>query len=643
MSPALTFEQMLTELATRHKLELRGYKFSTLHRRAQRRMEQVRVQDYASYLRYVEENPEEATELLHTVLINVTRFFREAAAWHVLRNDVLPDLLHHHRTGETLKVWCVGCSTGEEPYSIALLIADYFGSDLKDNDIKIYGTDDDDDALRLARKGVYKLNALTSIPARYRRLLKVGADSFQMQRDVRRLVIFGRSNVVSAPPISRVQLLICRNLLIYFEQSAQEHIMKRFAYALEAGGVLFLGKSESQLRSNQYFAPLDSRWRIFRRTNVPSPLERPVQMDSPSKERLNERAQQELEVLKAYHEAVLDTLEPGVLLVDVEGNVIRENDSARRLWQTDKEMTGGKIRESTLLRKCPELREHLDSAARDGAQTSEFKCTTPEGQEVHVVVRPIQAESGKALMGTLIYMKDVTPHGELQHTVEQLQTTAEELQSTNEELETTNEELLSTNEELETTNEELQSTNEELETTNEELKSLNEELEEINGELNKRSRQLDEFTERYSEMVEQMPWPLVLARADGTINIYNSAAQNLFGFATPANGMNLRQIPMTQNNHIDLAEHIKEVAETKRTLVVEDFKLSTNSGIGATRVHIRPMPVGEKEKGAMVMFEVVGSTIRSGFSAKTNGKTAQVQAKKKSVKPAKKNNGSKRN
>jgi two-component system CheB/CheR fusion protein len=379
---------------------------------------------------------------------------------------------------------------------------------------------------------------------------------------------------------------------------------------------------------------LNSRWRIFQRTAIPSPMERPSAMSSnvSDKDRLNERAQEELSLLKAYHNTLLETLDPGIVILDREDNVINENESSRRMWQAETMMVGGKIGESSLMRKCPDLRHHLDSA-RSGQQprTVNFDCRTASDLELAITIKPIESQGPeKALLGTLIYMEDVTPREHLQETVEELQTTAEELQSTSEERETTNEELQSTNEELETTNEELQSTNEELETTNEELKSLNEELEDINEELAKRSRQLDEFTERYSEMVEQMPWPLVLARADGTINIYNSAAHELFGFAVPsAAGMNITQLPMTSANHVDLTEYIKQAAATKKNFIVEDFRLSTNSGIGNVRVHIRPMPVGEKEKGALVMFEPVNGGNSRG-NGRRNGPAKKNGAARKS-------------
>src|SRR5207248_2985694 len=195
--------------------------------------------------------------------------------------------------------------------------------------------------------------------------------------------------------------------------------------------------------SSLHFRTLNSRWRIFQRTAVPSPLERPSVMTSnmSDKSDLNERAQEELALLKAYHNTLLETLDPGIVILDREDNVISENESSRRMWQAETMMLGGKITESSLMKKCPDLQHHLD-AARGGPQprTVNFECSTAAGLELAVTVRPIHSEAvDKAFLGTLIYMDDVTPREHLQQTVEELQTTAEELQSTNEELETTNE------------------------------------------------------------------------------------------------------------------------------------------------------------------------------------------------------------
>jgi two-component system CheB/CheR fusion protein len=609
MSTAVSFEQLLGELAQHHKLDLRGYKYSTLMRRTRRRMEQLRIADHRQYLDFITERPGEVNELLHTVLINITKFFRDPAAWEVLRHRVLPNLFARHQPGDTFKIWCAGCSTGEEPYSIALLVAEHLGERLNDLDIKIYGTDEDEHALQIARKGEYRLEVLHGIPTTLRHFVQADSQKFRIDREVRRLVIFGRSNIVTDAPISHVNLLICRNLLIYFDVSAQQRIMNRLQYALHPGGVLFLGKSESQLRSSRYFAPIDTRWRLFERTEVPAPLERPNIMTTTNHEQhLNDRAQQELSLLRLYHNAVLDTLEPGVLIVDQQGVVIRENESARRLWKSDRKFLGGKITESILAEKCPEVVERLEAAQGSDAKTSRFECTGPDGKELAVTVRPIQSDT-KDLMGVLIYVEDVSPRENLQHTVEELQATAEELQSSNEELETTNEELQSTNEELETTNEELQSTNEELETTNEELKSLNEELEDINNELGKRSKELDETNSFYKVMLDRMPWPMLLVSSDGRISRYNSGAKEFFGFATPSrDGMSLQELPMSQKNRADLSKNLKIACADGKRMMVDGVSMDTNSGNGKVRVHITPLQHEQSDYGVLVAFEPQGNT-----------------------------------
>src|SRR3954468_21835838 len=344
-STSASFENMLARLASEHKLDLRGYKNSTLWRRTKRRMEQLRIATHDEYMQYVDKNPGEVNELLYAVLINVTKFFRDLTAWHVLGRDVLPMLFENHPAGETFKVWSAGCSTGEEAYSAALLIADFLGPKLKEHDIKVYATDNDDQALQIARKGQYPVAAMSGIPPEFRKYLVVTGDTFRLERDVRRLVIFGRSNITQDAPISHVNLLICRNLLIYFDPSAQQNIMARLRYAVEPGGVLFLGKSESQLRSSPHFRIVNSRWRIFQRTAVPSPLERPSAGTAnyvTDKSHLNERAQEELALLRAYHSTLLETLDPGIVILDSEENVINENESSRRMWQGGDTMGGGK-------------------------------------------------------------------------------------------------------------------------------------------------------------------------------------------------------------------------------------------------------------------------------------------------------------
>src|SRR5215472_8358831 len=532
MAEPHTLKDLVRRLAEERGVDLRGYKVTTLERRVRRRMQQLGVGTYEDYLHHIARNNGETAKLLDTVLINVTRFFRDVQAWDALAEHVLPAMFKYRPPGSSFRVWSDGCATGEEPYSVAILLCELLGPKVKDYEIKIYATDNDEGALNIARRAEYPPESLRGVRPEIKAKYFTGEKLMRVARDVRRMVIFGRSNLLTDAPISHVDLLLCRNVLIYFDAAAQNHIMGRIKYALNDGGILFLGKSESQLKRNSEFMPIDPRWRIFQRRSASGGSTWPelaggLEMEQESKE----KARQELERIKLYYETVLSTLEPGVLVVDAADRVITENDKILKLWEFSNKLIGHKLQETELWHRCPELKQHLEESRANGPKTVNFDCYATASTMVTVTIKPILSESGAGQVGTLIYMENVTSRMTLQSTIEELETTAEELQSANEELETTNEELQSTNEELETTNEELQSLNEELETTNEELSS--------------RTRELDEVNARYSEMMERMPWPVLLVNDDTLIYMFNSAAQRLFGFAHPSEkGMKLAELPL---------------------------------------------------------------------------------------------------
>jgi two-component system CheB/CheR fusion protein len=259
-----TIKDLVHKLAEERGFDLRGYKFTTLERRVRRRMNKLNIGSYKEYLDYIREDHNETDKLLDTVLINVTRFFRDIQAWDALAQQVLPALFENKPPGSSLRVWCAGCATGEEPYSVAILLCELLGAKVKDYEIKIYATDIDESALNIARRAEYTAESLRGVrPDIKTRYFTGGHPTFRVAREVRRMVIFGRSNLLIDAPISHVDLLLCRNVLIYFDAAAQAHTVKRLLYALNDGGLLFLGKSESQLKRNVEFLPIDQRWRIF--------------------------------------------------------------------------------------------------------------------------------------------------------------------------------------------------------------------------------------------------------------------------------------------------------------------------------------------------------------------------------------------
>lgn len=496
MAKEVSLKDLLEELAEQRNFDFRGYKRTTLERRFRRRMFQLNLGNYEQYSEYIRKRPDEINELLNTLLINVTEFFRDPPAWEILRHEILPSLLKRIKPGHSFRVWSAGCASGEEPYSIAILLADQFGPRIQDYDLKIYATDIDEDALNTARRGEYSIDSVRRVRPEWREKYFHGKGLLRVNREIRRLVIFGRSNLAHDAPISHVDLLVCRNLLIYFDSDLQKQILARLHYALEPGGVLFLGKSESQLTNSQTFQRVNARWRIFQRiTSTPVAEDRNPQMEM-SAEMTNgaNRSRQELETVRQQQRYLLETLRIGVLSLDGDDVIVQNNASILSLAGLPPvNLAGRRLTDTDLFTRISELALHLQTS-RTNNELSRFHAHLKAGSDdrlVEVIVRPVFDEKGQRT-GTLIYLEDQTVQEKLQTTVEELESTSEELQSANEELETTNEELQSTNEELETTNEELQSTNEELETTNEELQSLNEELETINQELEDRTKELDQ-------------------------------------------------------------------------------------------------------------------------------------------------------
>ncbi len=609
MSDDLTLKELIQTLAEERGLDLRGYKPTTLERRVRKRMQQVGVKSYPEYLQLARTEPREMNELLNVVLINVTEFFRDPQAWEVLRTEVLPGLVGSLKAGDSFRAWSAGCASGEEPYSLAILVADLLGPKLGEIDAKIYATDIDEHALQLARRGEYPAESLRLVRPEWRERFFNGTSRLRIVRELRRMVIFGRSNLTSDAPISHCQLILCRNVLIYFDNTAQKLILARLHYALEPNGVLVLGKAESKLTDSAVFHPVNARWRIFQRIGrdggrLASQHELPVVVPNPEVDR---RLQEEVQALRLQHEYLLLTVRSGVIEMDVNDIVTTCNDAANAIWGLPGvRLLGKRVQNTDLVFRCPELPARLESA-RATREPVHFQCTVKlaDGDEriIALVLRAVFSDGGER-SGMLLNCEDVTSQDRLQTTVEQLEATGEELQSANEELETTNEELQSTNEELETTNEELQSTNEELETTNEELQSLNEELENMNQELEARGKELNALTGRYEETLKRMPWPVILVDRDLRVQLWNGAAQRLFGVAaTSVVGVEVEKLPADPALIRNLVRRCHNVLEHGRVLTLRQQVLRTGAGSSTFDLQFTPASHNENEvEGVLIIL-----------------------------------------
>jgi len=524
------FEALLIFLRERRGFDFTGYKRPSLMRRMRRRMAEVGIESTAEYQDFLEVHPEEFTPLFNTVLINVTSFFRDRPSWEHLKDRLLPDLLA--AAGPSIRVWSAGSASGQEAYSLAILLAETLGAEQFRQRVKIYATDVDEDALAHARGAVFTERELTGLtPSQVEEYFIPKAGRFAFRKDLRRSVIFGRNDLVQDAPISHVDLLLCRNTLMYFNAETQARILGRLHFALNPEGLLFLGKAEMLLSHSQLFAPVDLNRRFFRRRgNDPTAPRRIAPALSPDGLGVGEG-----ELSRLRREAMLAAPTAQVTF-DADGRLAVVNREAERLLGVDNRDVGRPIQDLEISYRPVELRPALAEAYdnRTAVQLRGVERRRP-GQEPDVFdvqVMPLYREDG-TLLGSTVIFEDVTQYSRLRQELEyanrQLETAYEELQSTNEELETTNEELQSTVEELETTNEELQSTNEELETMNEELQSMNDELHSTNEELRTTTDEVGALNRFMGGVLGSFRVGVVVVDPELRVLAWNAAAEDLWG------------------------------------------------------------------------------------------------------------------
>jgi two-component system CheB/CheR fusion protein len=462
----------------------------------------------------------------------VTSFFRDEDAWTYLRSEIIPRILAGKVPGEPIRVWSAGCATGEEAYSLAMAFLEALPADWPRDRLKIYATDLDEEALAIARAGVYSEKAVQSVPPelleRYFERQEGGRWCFR--KEARRLVIFGRNDVIQDAPISRNDLLVCRNTLMYFDAATQARILNRFHFALADEGYLFLGRAETLLSHMTTFAPVDLKRRIF--VKVPRAAFRDRLLVA---SRLTDDDAAPGRPPVRLRDAAFDSQPMAQIVVDRAGTLVLANQRARVLFGVPTGDVGRALQDLELSYRPAELRSRIDQAYEERRPVAVREVEWTAGGESRwydVHVTPILGEGIEPLGATISFV-DVTATKklqlELEHSHQELEGAYEELQSTNEELETTNEELQSTVEELETTNEELQSTNEELETMNEELQSTNEELQTMNDEMRRRSDELNSVNAFLESVFMSLRTGVVVLDRDLRVLVWNGRAEDLWG------------------------------------------------------------------------------------------------------------------
>ncbi|GLZ41123.1 CheR family methyltransferase [Actinokineospora sp. NBRC 105648] len=526
------FEAVLAYLKESRGFDFTGYKRTSLARRVRRRMSQVGIADYDAYIDLLQVNPDEFEALFNTILINVTSFFRDTEAWEHLRADAIPALLAERGPDDPLRVWSAGCASGPEAYSLAMVFADALGPERFRQRVKIYATDVDDEALTQARQAAYADGDLGGLSEeQLGTYFEQQGNRYVFRKDLRRSVIFGRNDLVQDAPISRIDLLVCRNTLMYFNAETQARILRRFHFALAPRGLLFLGKAEMLLSHSRIFDAVDLKRRLFRKTaGTPTGAGAeltPTAAHDPAGE---------VSGVDELRESAFSVSPVAQVVVTGDEVLALVNQQAEHLFGLSSRDIGKALRDLELSYRPVELRGYVEQAKaeRRAVRVRDVEWTRTPGDSLwlDIHVNPlVNADNG--LLGVTIAFHDVSATrellDELEHTNRQLESAYEELQSTNEELETTNEELQSTVEELETTNEELQSTNEELETMNEELQSTNDELQAINDTLRDRSTELDELNAFMESILTSIRSGVVVVNPEMRVRVWNRGTEDMWG------------------------------------------------------------------------------------------------------------------
>ncbi len=569
---ASTLKKLLMKVRQHTKVDLSGYKENTVWRRIERRMAANRMTTLEEYLAHVDAVPEELDLLYKDVLISVTSFFRDAAAFEALSN-LLENMVRDKRPGDEVRIWVAGCATGEEAYSIAILLCEHGGAALANLRVQIFATDLDLNAMAIARKGAYSSSTVSALdPGIVAKYFVPKNDAYEVSKTLREMVVFARQDLVQDPPFLRLDLISCRNVLIYFQPELQARILSVFHYALRPESHLFLGKSENVYQQESLFSPVHKDAKLFRRENV---IVRPALGSSAFVLSPAERAGAEIEkvveksVETLYQEAASRFyLPPGVLInsnfdiLHLQGNVgdflnvsdgrpsfdlphlIRKEFASdlQTLLHQARHKQGSAVGRPRLL-KLADGKRVVRMAVHYLAQM--------QGNSMFLVVfEPAAKTRVTAAVGMGVGGTDSTTR-ELEDEIVAMR---EHLQAVIEELETSNEEMQALNEEVQAANEELQSSNEELEASNEELQATNEELTTVNEELQIKSAELLEFNYDLESIQNCIGFPLLSVNRALEIERFNQPAATLFSLGTPAIGMALNRIKLPQGmpDFIDL-------------------------------------------------------------------------------------------
>jgi two-component system, chemotaxis family, CheB/CheR fusion protein len=630
------------------KVDFVDYKIATIRRRILRRMSINRVEEVGDYVKLLHRNPQEIEALYRDVLINVTSFFRNPEVFDSLREVVYPKILANRSSSEPIRVWVPGCSTGEETYSHAISLVEILSELRVEVPVQIFGTDLSENAIQRARAGIYKETISNEVSEiRLRRFFHKANGGYQISKSIRDMCVFARQNVFSDPPFSRMDLISCRNVLIYLSPVLQKKIIPIFHYALKQNGFLLVGSTEGLLGSgSEIFDLVDRKAKIYQKRPVPSPVTFGLTISAegprePGHERPNQAAKEDApaktpaDVQREADRLLLTKYVPSAVVVNDDLEILQSRGRTSRYL----ELPTGRASLNLLKMARPgllyELRLLIDKSRKNGVPTAKdgvvledanggvvvrvevIPFRTPARDQRHFLVLFEETDRTKAPVHAKTTPRDKAASDskdvQIAQLKQELASTKEYLQSIIESQEATNEELQSANEEIQSGNEELQSTNEELQTSKEELESANEELNTVNEEIQNRNQQLAQLSNDLLNLLNSASFPIIMLSEDLHIRRYTPEAERVFGFTDQDMGKALTRLPQG----LEIPQLERWMLDVMRDISIRTERVQTRDG-KSYKLRISPYRTLENkiEGVVLTMFDISDLVGPSGKGSK---------------------------
>jgi two-component system, chemotaxis family, CheB/CheR fusion protein len=596
-------------LKSHSKVDFVDYKVATIRRRILRRMNINHINELREYVKLLHHNPQEVEALYRDILINVTSFFRNPDVFEILHEKVYPRILSDRSSSEPVRVWVPGCSTGEETYSHAISLVEMLSEMRIEMPIQIFGTDLSETAIQRARTGIYKQSIADEVSeTRLRRFFHKVPAGYQISKSIRDMCVFARQNVFSDPPFSRMDLISCRNVLIYLSPVLQKKVIPIFHYALKPNGFLLVGNTEGLLGSGaEIFDLVDRKSKIYQKKAVPSPVTfgltvgahesseaRREKSNHPNKE--EELAKSPLDVQREADRLLLSKYVPSAVVVNDDLEILQSRGRTSRYL----ELPTGRASLNLLKMARPgllfELRALMDKARKNSIPVSKEGIVIEDGETaiVRLEIIPFRTPARDQRHFLVLFeeknisrppeVKPVQPQApkevadgkevQIAQLKQEVASTKDYLQSIIEAQEATNEELQSANEEIQSGNEELQSTNEELQTSKEELESANEELNTVNEEIQHRNQQLAQLNNDLINILNSATIPIIMLGEDLHIRRFTPEAERVFGFSDSDVGKALTHLPL----NIELPQFERWMLDVMRDISTKTEQVRARDG-----------------------------------------------------------------